>query len=493
MRARDRQNEVVVAVIVISALALALTFGLVLSLGSRSNNNSDEDATNTSESVLVRDDLTLTISTDTPDEGDETVESTETDVETPTATVIERTESDDATETSEPEVTDTEEPTATSEPTETDEPSVTPSPKPSETSTTEPTEEDIAPSPEPTETATIEPESLETEDANGTVGASPTSTSRVTVHTLTPTMQLPTETVTPQDEPTKLIATATSRSSVDLSTIIVTLTPTVELTTQTPTATSRSSVDIATEIVTLTPTSTVMQPTTRPNVEFSTQVVTLTLAQTATPVPSLTPTIEIPTVDDTIVPTFTITPFEALVVTATPNNCEPPKDWVPYVVQLGDTLFLIASQAGLQTDTLRQANCIVGDRILAGQTLYVPPGITVMTTPIVTQSSSVSGTCPNPGIQITYPYPGDVLTDSLIVRGIATGEFFGHYQLQLRPENSIIYQPIFISDQRTLFESQLGPITLSSSFVPGNYFLRLEVFNRWGNAIGQCDIPVQIR
>lgn len=53
-------------------------------------------------------------------------------------------------------------------------------------------------------------------------------------------------------------------------------------------------------------------------------------------------------------------------------GCGVPAGWFAYTVQPGDSLGGIATRTGVGTGLLAQANCLSGDRILAGQALYVP-------------------------------------------------------------------------------------------------------------------------
>lgn len=60
-------------------------------------------------------------------------------------------------------------------------------------------------------------------------------------------------------------------------------------------------------------------------------------------------------------------------VPVTPPPCEPPQDWVTYLVQEGNTLYSLAKAHGTDVDTLQRVNCLDDEIILVGQELYVPP------------------------------------------------------------------------------------------------------------------------
>jgi len=100
----------------------------------------------------------------------------------------------------------------------------------------------------------------------------------------------------------------------------------------------------------------------------------------------------------TAVPTLTSTPSETSspTITLTPSStaCVPRSDWFIYIVQPGDNLFRTAINTGSSVDELKQANCLVSDRIYVGQRLYVPrlP---------VTQTPSNTPVPPPPDIVVT--------------------------------------------------------------------------------------------
>jgi len=59
--------------------------------------------------------------------------------------------------------------------------------------------------------------------------------------------------------------------------------------------------------------------------------------------------------------------------THTPIPCGPPKGWVSYIVQQGDTLYRLGKAYGVSVAQLQRANCISGSLIQIGQSLFVPP------------------------------------------------------------------------------------------------------------------------
>jgi len=61
------------------------------------------------------------------------------------------------------------------------------------------------------------------------------------------------------------------------------------------------------------------------------------------------------------------------VPTHTPIPCGPPRNWVIYIVQQGDTLYRLSKTYGTTVAQLQKANCISGSLIHIGQSLFVPP------------------------------------------------------------------------------------------------------------------------
>lgn len=131
-----------------------------------------------------------------------------------------------------------------------------------------------------------------------------------------------------------------------------------------------------------------------------TPTVVPTQAPPATPTPTLEPTQTPLPPTDTPQPVFTPTP-QVVFATATPlpqppvvapqppagrTVCQPPPEWVPYVVQLGDTLNSLALRTNSSVYDLQQVNCLEVFTLEIGQTIYLPftpptPTITYTPTP----------------------------------------------------------------------------------------------------------------
>jgi LysM repeat protein len=105
------------------------------------------------------------------------------------------------------------------------------------------------------------------------------------------------------------------------------------------------------------------------------EIFTLTLAPTDTPAPSPSAT-----------PTHSLTPTATQTAPLSSTPCIPWSSWPAYIVQLGDTLSLLARATGSSVPELMQANCLPDDLIYVGQWLYVPrvPVKSLTATPSVT-------------------------------------------------------------------------------------------------------------
>ncbi len=83
-------------------------------------------------------------------------------------------------------------------------------------------------------------------------------------------------------------------------------------------------------------------------------------------------------------------------------SCRKRTDWVTYIVKQGDTLSSIARSVNISVDTLKRGNCLLSDKIYAGQELLVPytpwptrtPTRTATRTPTKTPTHTPTGTPP---------------------------------------------------------------------------------------------------
>lgn len=78
--------------------------------------------------------------------------------------------------------------------------------------------------------------------------------------------------------------------------------------------------------------------------------------------------------------------------TAVPPRCGPPSWWKLVVVQPGDTLYSLARRYGTTVEDIRWANCLVGDKIVAGQRIFLPPTMVIPPTSTYTPSPTFTPT-----------------------------------------------------------------------------------------------------
>lgn len=93
------------------------------------------------------------------------------------------------------------------------------------------------------------------------------------------------------------------------------------------------------------------------------------LGPTLTPIPLPSPT-HMPTPAASALATDNAPPASLTPIPL--PSCGPPPTWVQYTVRRGDTLFSLARRTGTTVETVRQANCLVGNAIYAGQWLWLP-------------------------------------------------------------------------------------------------------------------------
>jgi len=237
-----------------------------------------------------------------------------------------------------------------------------------------------------------------------------------------------------------------------------------------------------------------------------------TARPTPTHVPTVLPTIvTIPTTTPRpAAPTLTATAKQAqptILPSATTTLCTPQAGWVSYVVQPGDTIFLIGLRYGVTTTRMRSANCLTGDRIEVGDLLRVPPvtpssggrasvtptgeGISFPTStvgPTGTQTAT-DGACTDPDSVITFPHVGAVLHGLVEFRGTARIPDFSFYKLEIRRNDGSTaanYVTFFMGKQQVTNDvlAQLN----TTEYSDGEYWIRLVVVNSTGNYPERCAI-----
>ncbi|MBI3241324.1 MAG: LysM peptidoglycan-binding domain-containing protein [Chloroflexi bacterium] len=109
------------------------------------------------------------------------------------------------------------------------------------------------------------------------------------------------------------------------------------------------------------------------------------------PSPTPTPTLS-PTFTSTVTETLPVEPTPTQTLSATATPCLPPRNWVAYTVQRGDTLFQLGLRYRLTTRELQEANCLSKTDLQAGQRLFVPTLPTSTPTPTPTETATLTPT-----------------------------------------------------------------------------------------------------
>ncbi len=344
---------------------------------------------------------------------------------------------------------------------------------------------DLPPSP----TATNAP-SVTAETANPTATPepptqpptlSPTEPPRSTpeTHTNAPLLARPTSTTT---------ATRTfTASAVPTLTASHTVTQTQTITpSPTPTATfSHTPTPTLTPTATATPTATRTFTATATPTHTPTATRTFTPSATFTATHTPTPTLFVPTFPPDLL-TPTLTPFVIAAATGTP--CTPRRDWTPYTVQVGETLFSIARRAGISLTELARANCINDpSRLSAGEVLYVPRPIS----PALPTLGGINvRNCGNPQQQMVNVQPDGALRGVFTITGSATHPDFQFYKIEIRAEASAAWQNI-ITRPAAVVNGVLADF--NTTLLPnGVYWLRLTVVDKTGNFPPPCEVRVRL-
>jgi LysM repeat protein len=178
-------------------------------------------------------------------------------------------------------------------------------------------------------------------------------------------------------------------------------------------------------------------------------------------------------------------------------DCVPRADWMPYIIQPGDTLFSIARQASITLEALQTANCITDPgRIFAGQRIVIPPGSVIKPlTGTPQQSSVLSGVnvrdCDNARARITSPLPGTAVQGAIIVAGTAAIDDFGFYKLELRFDDGRADVSNVGTYTTPVQSGMLGRVD-TGLFQPGIYWLQLTVVTKTSNYPPPCQIRLVI-
>jgi hypothetical protein len=110
-------------------------------------------------------------------------------------------------------------------------------------------------------------------------------------------------------------------------------------------------------------------------------------------------------------------------------------------------------------------------------------------TPVITPTAQTTGCIPGQ-IMVTAPKPGDIVKGQVILIGTAYIPNFGHYQYEFAPLGKDVWATIQANPD-VKQDAELGR-WYTNEVIPGDYNLRLVVFDNQGNALPPCVVPVRV-
>ncbi len=227
-----------------------------------------------------------------------------------------------------------------------------------------------------------------------------------------------------------------------------------------------------------------------------------------TDLPTDEPTVEAPT--DTPPPTSvpptdapTAVPATAIPAVPTALPCRVQAGWVPYLVEIGDTLSAIGRRYGVSASALQLGNCLTSPALQAGDTILVPPRAVAPATagptrvaavpgsppgqplPTATRRSS-AGACTDSGSFISAPTVGAVLSGVVPFYGTATHPDLQFYKLEVRRQGTDEFVTVY-TGQEHVHSGLVGTVN-TPGFPNGEYWVRLVVVDSTGNYPERCSI-----
>lgn len=224
--------------------------------------------------------------------------------------------------------------------------------------------------------------------------------------------------------------------------------------------------------------------------------------------PAAEPTEEIPT--DTpppspVPPTTAPTAVQATAIRVVPSAlpCRVQAGWVPYLVEIGDTLSAIGRRYGISASALQLGNCLTSPALQAGDTILVPPRAVAPATagptraaampgspaaqplPTATRQSS-AGACTDSGSFISAPTVGAVLSGVVPFYGTATHPDLQFYKLEVRRQGTDEF--ITVHTGYGHVNGGLVGTVNTPGFSNGEYWVRLVVVDSTGNYPERCSI-----
>jgi LysM repeat protein len=165
----------------------------------------------------------------------------------------------------------------------------------------------------------------------------------------------------------------------------------------------------------------------------------------------------------------------------------PRRDWTPYTVQAGETLFSLARRAQISLAELARANCISDpSRLVVGTVIYVPRPLS---TPTALAIFGVNiRNCDDPLRRMVNIAPDSTLRGTFAIIGTAQHDNFQFYKIEIRADGSDLWQNIVT--RSTPVEGGVLA-TFNTALLPsGLYWLRLTVVDKTGNFPPPCEVRV---
>ncbi len=118
-----------------------------------------------------------------------------------------------------------------------------------------------------------------------------------------------------------------------------------------------------------------------------------------------------------------ITPSFTPTLINTSAICPPPENWVPYTIQVGDSLETLAQQMNISPEVLKAGNCLEIDSLIPGSIIYLPkPQETATFTPTTTTTNESTSCGPPPNWVLYTVQSEDTLFELSIIFGVSIAD-----------------------------------------------------------------------
>ena len=160
---------------------------------------------------------------------------------------------------------------------------------------------------------------------------------------------------------------------------------------------------------------------------------------------------------------------------------------------LGISNFILVSVANIRYPGIAQIATPTID-ILSTQMPQIGEGLDPNITPQVlqqTQTAIAKTGCIPEQLEWIDPQPGDEIRGSIELIGTINLPNLGFYKYEYRYQTDEIWVPISVGN-KSVIEEALGGTWNTNQIQPGNYFLRLFVYDNANNPLKPCEIEVKV-